>query len=330
MGKIGPMYAAHELRFRVQRLVTQVRNHSLDATPQWRQNLSQAIRDVWGPQVCRVFPDFPKLNVGQFPNLKVIFDIDADGAVSFLKGTEPDPDKAVHDVGELNPPTDKQAFDDWMRNMVLWSNNSAAGRVISALGYPYLNRLLRVAGFFNPDVKPGAGLWVSGNYATKTKDWEPGTDLLTLTARGQQHYKATTNFAATGQDVARLLAMAALRKLFDEDAQTCDDMVNLMSKPVPGGPAVPGGPGVKSFIRIALALGAPGTIGSKIGIGVPDPRGTVGVHDCAIVSRTAAGGTALRYVAVILGGYLTPGTADADSAFNDAVVAVDTSVLAMH
>ena len=57
----------------------------------------------------------------------------------------------------------------------------------------------------------------------------------------------------------------------------------------------------------------------------------MGVHDCAIVSRTAAAdGTALRYVAVILGGYKIPGTGDADSAFNGAVVAADTSVLAMH
>ena len=41
------------------------------------------------------------------------------------------------------------------------SNAVAAGLVIDAVGYPYLNGVLREGGFFDPASK--SGLWVSGN-----------------------------------------------------------------------------------------------------------------------------------------------------------------------
>lgn len=337
LAKILPMYAAHELRFRVQQVVTSIKRDGLAATP---QKIFDAIARAWGPQVCRAFGDFPALDVrypGRFPKLAKMFSIGDDDTVRFLKPADPALPGATEDdiarVGENNPPTPQMTFYHWQKLMILWSNNTAAGLTISTINYPYINRLLRQAGFYHTDTK--LGLWISGNYTGD--DWVRGADLMPLTGRGKLHYKATSNFVATAREVARLLTLAQRHKLFDADAPTSLDMIELMRKtfvnasppPDRGGGAIAGGPGTSTFIGDALGLSDTDadTISSKIGIGVPSPTtGLVGVHDCGIVSRTEAA-KPLRFVAVVLGGF----SAGADSdAWDETARALDAVVLASH
>jgi hypothetical protein len=318
LAKILPMYAAFELRFRIQKLVNAVKTPGAAVTEQFWQDILQAVRNVWGPQIRRVFPDFPRLNVNQIPDLNKMFTAAADGTVSFRKG--PAPESAIHDVGEFGTPTSDMTFYHWQKLMILWSNNTAASMVIDTIGYPYINRLLREAGFYHPASK--LGLWISGNY--RGGDWVRGVDLMPLTPRGKKHYKATSNFVATSHEVARLLTLAKLNSLFDGDANTCGDMIRLMRK---NNPADPAGPGTASFIADAVGLTAADTVSSKIGIGTPSPTtGLVGIHDCAIVNRTV-GGKALSYVAVALGGF--DSGADSD-AWDETARALDGSIQDMH
>lgn len=338
LGKIMPMYAAHELRFRVQQVVHAIRKDRPAASaPQ----IFHAIGKAWGPQVSRVFPDFPKLDVrypDRFPKLSTMFTIADGGAVMFRKGTATEADIAT--VGENDPPTPAMGFYHWQKLMILWSNNLAASLTITTIGYPYINRLLREAGFYHPDTK--LGLWISGSYSND--EWMPGVDLMTLTDRGRLHYKATTNFVGSAREVARLLTLVKQQKLFDADTPTCLDMIELMRKtyvnstppPNPGGGDIAGGPGTSTFIGdvIGLSQTAPDgdapntdTISSKIGIGIESPTtGLGGVHDCAIVSRTEAG-KPIRYVAVALGGFQDATDA---TAWDQMAISLDAIVLASH
>lgn len=328
LAKIMPMYAAYELRSRVQQVVSKAKAAGLDPVARWLPML-KIIGDVWGPQVCRVSPDFPqlpgfpKLDVHypeRFPDLKHMFTIAPDGTVSFLKALPTDDPRRVptdDDIAaSIGEPTSRMRFYHWMKGMVLWSNDDAAGLVINTIQYPYINGLLSAAGFFDPKANPPLGLWISGNYAHQ--DWKQGKDLMTLTDRGQRHYKKDTNHVGTARQTARLLAMAAGGQLFEGDAATRanvgNDMIELMRKQwvistgppvVRGGAPVSGGPGADTFFGNAIASDLqPGdTISSKIGVGNPQPvTGLVGIHDCVIVRRTI-GGRTFRYVAVVLGGY---------------------------
>jgi hypothetical protein len=328
--KIVPMYAAYELRSRVQQVVTNAIAARVDAVGRFPEVL-QVITDVWGPQVCRVFPDFPRLDVhfkARFPQLDQMFKIGPDAKVAFLKGTVT-PEAFATSQGA---PTDKTTlFFDWMNGMILWSNDEAAGKTISTIQYPYLNGLLRAAGFYNKDTK--RGLWISGNYASA--DWEQGSDLFTLSDRGKQHYQAKTNFVANARQVAQLLALAKTHQLFEGDATTktnlCEEMILLMQKDwiisrtptiVRGGPNISGGPGTDTFIGNALAsdLQPADRISSKIGIGKAQPgTNRVGIHDCAVVTRTVNGHT-FRYVGVVLGGYSGSGALESAATAIDATI----------
>ncbi len=290
MAKVAPMYAAHELRFRIQVLVNAVKAAGLAVTQQSQLNVFSAIRRVWSPQICIGFPGLDTRYPGRFPNLGQIIRIDAAGTVTFLKGTATADE--VNAVGENKPPTPNMSFFNWMDLMIRCSNNAAAGKVIDVLGYPYINGVLREAGFFHPATK--RGIWVSQNYASSR--WKRGGDFMTLSPRGEKHYKSTTNFTGTCCELARLLTLAATNRLFEGDVTTCNDMVLMMEK-IPGT-----APTTTSFIRDRLAQ--VDHVSSKIGIGVPSPDvpGLQGIHDCAIIDQHV-NGHAVRFVAVVIGGY---------------------------
>jgi hypothetical protein len=325
LGKIGAMYAAFELRLRVQRLMFAARIANSTVTP---RAVFHVIGDVWGPQICRTFPDFPALDVrypGRFSQLDTMFTVAANGTVSFRQGAATDDDiKAVED----GPLTQTMTFADWMKSMIFWSNNHAAGRVIDAIGYPYVNWLLRRAGFFHPDTK--LGLWLSQNYVDA--GWKPNADLMTLTPRGKTHYKATSNITGTCREIARLLTLAALHKLFEgtDAAAACDEMILLMRKLNTGAAEGPRGIGDRSPIGEALGLAGTDTVDSKIDLGDPPnppnppaPPNVKSLGDCAIVARTV-GGKTFRYVAVVLGGYNDGGVNGV--AFDDTARALDASI----
>ena len=197
------------------------------------------------------------------------------------------------------------AFQEWLDLMVRWSNNWAADLVITALGYPYINGVLREAGFQSSTSPTTGSLFISGSYRNRYKhdDWVAGKELGQLGKRGTSHYKPTTNFVGNALEVARLLTSVAMSKAFGGDLagqNDCKDMMDMMKH----------GPGIKgtvSFILDSLEEKFKGTppISSKIGIGDAPGKGSnkpAGIHDCAIVERTDHG-KKLRYVLVVLGGY---------------------------
>ena len=297
MLKVAPMYVAYELRFRLQELINDATLHGglNTSVANWEQQLLIDVEKVWFPQLAK---GFPGLDTGprQLPKWHTIFEFPHTGVnagkIRFKVGGATD--AQVDAVGAHGTLRNDMAFNELMRSMILWSHNTAAGRIIDALGLATVNSVLREAGFFDPKTK--LGLWMSGNYITS--GWKPGVDFMTLTARGKAHYKDTTNFVGNAKQIARLLGLAARKTLFDGTGAICDEMITMMAKKPP-----------ITWILLALEAEVPprvlDAVSSKIGIGNPSPTsGLSGYHDCAIIARHD-GGTPLRYIIVFIGGYGT-------------------------
>jgi hypothetical protein len=309
MAKIGPMYAAFELRYRLRQLIAGVQAAKLDtAHKDWLTFVRQAIGKVWGPQICRdFFPGFDAKHLNTrypdtFPDLKAMFSFGADGSVDFAT-MGPTGDASVKATGENGAVPSEMKFLEWMKLMIHWSNNEAAARVINSIKYPYINHVLREAGFFDPVSE--RGIWVSQDYGQGR--WKKGADLMPLSPLGVLQYKATTNFTATAHDVASLLTLAAMNKLFGGDKESSSqDMVLLMRQTFPNDTAPPNpvGTGLAEPFAGAIGLTAGGTVRSKVGIGDALPAFPFHpMHDGVIIERTTTAGTRLHYVAVLLGGW---------------------------
>jgi hypothetical protein len=298
LAKLFALYAAIELRNRVRRIVDAAVTARLETKPGsgWERPIIDAIKKEWAAPVAAACPSgFP----AQFPNLSAIFDFDRSDPTDrapFRVGATPGERDLV---GEFKRPTPKMTFDDWLDLAIRYSNNFAADRVITALGFAYINGALQQAGFqssANPTTGP---LFISGGYV---HDWKPGVDAGRLTIRGKKHYKETTNFVGSPFEVARMLAAVRLHRAFGGDPpgkDDCDEMLTRMRH----GPGISGNP---SFIQ--KALGLPNAISDKIGIGEPPPpphsdKEHKGAHDGAVVERTAGHGKKVEYVLVVVGGY---------------------------
>jgi hypothetical protein len=302
VAKVYPLYASIELRSRVRHIVDKAIGDGMDTSkPHWERPIIQGVEDAWKVPVAKGFGGLTKFPE-QFPKLTTILDFGdfAPGEhVRFRSG--PATADEVDDVGEFGRPTARMAFEQWLDLMVRWSNDNAADLVIRALGYPYINGVLREVGVQSPTTFRTGPCFISGSYGGH--DWVPGTDLGQLGLRGTKHYKSTTNFVGNSTQVAQLLTVVATHRAFGSDPagqKDCDEMLQRMMK----GPGING---TTSFIRDALEDIHPGMppISSKIGIGdppagLPKPKG---IHDCAVVERTADHGRKLRYVLVVLGGY---------------------------
>ena len=306
MGKVAAMYAAVELRTRLHKAFVRARPHLNVAVAGWHLTFLAAVRKVWSRQIAKGFPGFDTTMPARLPKFTDMFDFPAGAGagVNFTKGTITIPQIVALNISR---PTANMKFDDMIMSMLLMSNPFAAGNVITGVGYPYLNGVLREAGFYDPATK--TGIWVSASY--DSRDWKPGTDPVRLSARGTRHYKATTNLVGNAREFARMLALADRNELFGGDVASCDDFRRFMKKfGIPGAD--------RSFNREAVnetpaGIGgrkAPGTpplvvdeVFSKLGIGDPAiANGPQGIHDCAIIQRKK-GATTLRYVVVGVGGY---------------------------
>jgi len=330
MAKVGPMYAAYELRLRIQTLVDAAKLFGLDASlPTWWAPIVDAVRTVWPRPVAQGFPGLDTRFPQRFPDLDQIFRFEPGGTVAFRAGATVTPD-LIKDVGlhDLAVPASME-FLDWMTLMILWSHNEAASKVIDALRFPYINGALRDGGFFDPRSK--RGIWVSGNFAGG--DWT-ASDLLPLSERGRKHYKPTTNFAGTSEQYARLLALLATGRLFDRSPTICDEVLKLLRKRVNPGESTP--LSTNAFIANEVKAVHPvKKAASKIGIGIPAPatRDRKGIHDCVVLDRDK-GATHLRYVAIVVGSYAkalpTYDQAADDALFRDFVRALDKAVDDRH
>jgi hypothetical protein len=283
--KISAMYAAFLLRAQVQAQVSAAVHGGLSThTRGWEKPVIADLERGWQPPLRT---EFPKLPPAGFPQLATIFEFTSTGDVEFRQSLS---EACIECLGEFGTPTG--GFGDWLRLMIRWSNNSAASRCIRALGYRYLNGALEQGGFFTGS--PAQGLWLSGDYLGH--DWipnPPGNPQANragqpLTARwATAQGRTLSNMTATASQVCRFMTLIAQRKLID--GRSSDGMLELLDKSKPG---------TNSWVSIALANAHRKTdrLFSKIGIGDDDRY-----HDCAIVERTLASGTKVRYVVVGLG-----------------------------
>lgn len=307
--KISAAYAAFELRARVRAQVAASIHAGLStASAGWEKPVISALETAWGPKLNAAFPKLPS----GFPKIAEIFTFSSTGAVDFAAASPALGDDKIDAVGELGRPIGK--FRDWMRLMLRWSNDDAAGLCVRALSFPFINGVLAGAGLF--DATHHNGLWLSADYANH--DWlpnPPGEPQANragqpLTPRWQRAQgRKTSNITGTARQVARFMSRLATGKLVDSTSD--QEMIALMT----------GASGIGSYIGAALADDgrAAGTVISKIGFG-DDSRS----HDCAIVERSV-GGKALRYVVVGLGS--TPRSrADLDKLF----LRLDDIIVALH
>jgi hypothetical protein len=172
---------------------------------------------------------------------------------------------------------DSLGFMDHMALMIGWSNNESARVCVQAIGFQYMNGLLKKMRLY--DLSNGGGLWLSTDYdATRDPKKPPpfGRDPIGGTGPG-----------GTAIAVGRMLTMLAQDRLID--ATSSQDMKRLMDKITPNAP----GNGTESFLWFGLQLlpGPLNAVYSKIGI-----HSTF--SDCIIVERPASKTKMLKYVVV--------------------------------
>ncbi|NBB10145.1 papain-like cysteine protease family protein [Pseudomonas sp. SLFW] len=309
--KVTVMYAAFALRARVQAMADAARPNGITTAA----DLFPLIKRAWAPKLKALFPSRPTTSLGNgqdvtIPQLNTLFTLSAAGKVEFAIASPAISNADLDTAGEFGAPPGQ--FYDWMRLMMRWSNNTAAGRCILALGYFYLNGLFANGGFF--DAGSNKGLWVSGDY--QGHDWvrntaeaaaNAGGVALTprwATAQGRQK----SNFVATSRQVGRLMTAMAMGTLVDAPASAeMRTLANQMS----GGIGSYGGSALMAVGR------TPTAVSSKIGFGDDSFS-----HDCVIIERTVAG-KSLRYAAVVLGSAPTKARQD----LNDLFVLLDDTVV---
>jgi monoamine oxidase len=287
--KICAMYAAFALRSRVQSFVDAAAAHGAPAVP---PGIIREIEKAWKPKLRALFPTRSTRSFGNnqdvtFPRLDQILTFSPDGKVDFARAVPPLSDARIDAIRDKGAPEGR--FHDWMRSMMRWSNNAAAGKCILALGYFYLNGALARAGLF--DAATSSGLWLAADF--QGHDWVKSDAERRANAGGQPlaprwaaaQRRRKSNITATAAQVARFMTLLARNTLVDEAASR--DMRALMNVKAGG----------VSYAHAALQrVGrASTTFAAKIGFGDDSFS-----HDCAIVERTV-GGKRLRYVAVGLG-----------------------------
>ena len=318
MVKICSMYAAFALRCQVQAFVNAAAANGAAVVP---PGITGAIEKAWKPKLLAKFPHSPTQSFGNkqdisFPKLDKIFTFSPDGKVEFARAAPGLTDADLDRVGEFDAPEGK--FHDWMRLMLRWSNNTAAGRCVLALGYHYINGALAQAGFFDSS----KGLWLSADY--ENHDWVRTLAELNANSGGQPltprwakaQGRQRSNITATAARAARLMTLLAQDKLVSAPAS--QEMRALMQAAIACVPHAQCGIG--SYVKDALdGAGRVFTVlAAKKGFG--DDRFS---HECAIVERTV-GGKHLRYVVVGLGSAPDRNRADLSDLFvrlDDAIIA---------
>jgi hypothetical protein len=327
MNKVAALYAALELRFRLRKALAAAEAKGFDVTVAgWDTTFRAIVVKTWSARVAKGFPGLDTRMPARFPKLKQPpgatgrVDMFAyttvaapppapagtlKGHIDFTKGTAADADIVALNLGRPDP--SKVKFLELLKSMIFMSNAIAAGQVIDAVGYPYLNGALRDGGFFLPGAGGKQGIWLSANY--DNNDWV-ASDFMKVSDRGKRHYKEKTQLVGNARQFARMLALADRHELFDKDADSCNLMLTIMIKNnlvhidnsfnQNAVDATPEGVGARPAGAPPLKVDK---VSSKIGIGVPAPPSPLeGAHDCAVIERKK-GAVTLRYVLVITGGY---------------------------
>jgi len=280
LAKIYPLLAAFELRRRVTAQAKgMIKNGLSTAKDEWQDEVFKTLKNGWQPKLNATFRG-RGLPSG-FPKLAEIVELSPDGMAQLRK-----------------------EFLGWIEAALHRNDESAAGKYIRALSYPYINGVLAAAGFFKSATK--TGLWISGDY--NGNDWLPGDGAgLPLTARWRLPGHAVSNFTGTAQQVVRFLGLMAQGKLVDRASSAT--MIELL-----------GSPFLKKTLEDATPPRSFTSIDGKVGIGTWDKRR----HDSAIIRIERDGGPArtISYALAVLGSPngVTP-LRKLELAYHDCVVA---------
>jgi hypothetical protein len=110
------------------------------------------------------------------------------------------------------------AFDKALEQMIVPSNNVAAGTCVRGIGYGYLNGSLEAGGFFDP---ASGGLWVAGDYQ-QGKKWP----YVRIASRND----GLVAQAGTTRDMAKLVALIMTGRVLDP--ASCEEMRGRLARAV--------------------------------------------------------------------------------------------------
>jgi len=275
MAKIAALYAAFELRKRLQDAIAGV-----PVTTPVPAIIAQ-VKKIWQPLIDAKKPKNAAAFAG-FPNLTDIFDITPAGSSWSVTFTT---------KGDINTLADKESaawpslngkfgFKELLVLMASFSNNGAAARCITSLSYEYINAALVGAGLYE-DGK--GGLWLAAPYPHK-----PGA-ALTETLWMQEPLNKDPNTTrryqvSSAKAAAAMFTLLAQRKLVD--ATSSDEMLDLLQA------------GTNDFVRNALADASRDVNSIRTKIGVIDK---LYWSQTSLVERNLVDhGKAIRYVISIL------------------------------
>lgn len=275
MAKIAALYAAFELRKRLQDAISGV-----PVTTPVPALIAQ-VKKTWQPLIDAKKPKDAAAFAG-FPNLTEIFDITASGASWSVAFTT---------KGDINTLADKESaqwpllngkfgFKELLMLMTSFSNNDAAARCITSLSYEYINAALVVAGLYE---NGKGGLWLAAPYPHKpgaalTENlWMP--EPLNKDPNTTRRYQVSSAKAA-----AAMFTLLAQRNLVD--ATSSDEMLDFLQA------------GTNDFVQNALADASRDVNSIRTKIGVIDK---LYWSQTSLVERNLVDhGKPIRYVISIL------------------------------
>jgi hypothetical protein len=217
MAKIAALYAAFELRKRLQDAISGV-----PVTTPVPALIAQ-VKKTWQPLIDAKKPKDAAAFAG-FPNLTDIFDITPSGASWSVTFTT---------KGDINTLADKESaqwpllngkfgFKELLFLMASFSNNDAAARCITTLSYEYINAALVMAGLYE---NGKGGLWLAAPYPHK-----PGaalTENLWMQEPLNKDPNTTRRFqVSSAKAAAAMFTLLAQRKLVD--ATSSDEMLDFL------------------------------------------------------------------------------------------------------
>jgi hypothetical protein len=219
--KVAAMYAAYQLRAAVNDLAATL----AVATP---QDLFSKVKSIFDPQirnaVARINNDRQRIGDElRLPKYEQIFNATKNGD-HFTLDFKAAPTEFFH---KLN-------------NMIVESDNDAAGYCIRNLGYSWINGVLQHAGFFDPEALGQEGIWLAGDY----NEW--------LTVDIPSKNDGMVKQATTCYDMAKFMATLHDQKLVrDEQPDHPDsgnlEMLDLLHLAVDSRP--PDGPHARSLLK---------------------------------------------------------------------------------
>jgi hypothetical protein len=275
MAKIAALYAAFELRKRLQDAISGV----AVATPV--PAIIAQVKKTWQPLIDAKKPKDAAAFAG-FPSLTDIFDITASGASWSVAFTT---------KGDINTLADKESaqwpllngkfgFKELLMLMASFSNNDAAARCITSLSYEYINAALVVAGLYE---NGKGGLWLAAPYPHK-----PGaalTENLWMQEPLNKDPNTTRRYqVSSAKAAAAMFTLLAQRNLVD--ATSSDEMLDFLQA------------GTNDFVQNALADASRDVNSIRTKIGVIDK---LYWSQTSLVERNLVDhGKPIRYVISIL------------------------------